>query len=201
MANRATLKALRDTLSLLPVEWILWAFNADWKITVHEGPGLRRRGLGSGDGVGEDVRVRLREHPGGLDFLRRVVQGPASGHVVFGRDPFFVSGAPAPGGGAIGLSLPAAAAAGDVPELPPVVEVTRPIPAVGARPGDLLVGSPEDPERAGLFRRVAMEELPAEVRWELGRLRPPCGGGSAERSASGATRSPRARGAHLRLLP
>jgi hypothetical protein len=201
MANRATLKALRKTLSLLPVEWVLWAFDADWRMTVHEGPGLRRNGLGAAEGVGQDVRVWLGTRPGGLEFLRKVVQGRASAQLTFGRDPFFVSGAPAPGGGAIGLSLPAGTAAGDAPELPPVLEVTRPIAAVGARTGDLLVWSPEDPERAGLFRRVAMDELPAEVRWELGRIRPPSDAASGAPPASGATRSLPGQASHLRLLP
>jgi hypothetical protein len=201
MANHATLKALRETLSLLPVEWVLWSFDADWTMTVHEGPGLRRTAPGRVNAVGEDVRMRLGNRPGGPEFMRRVVRGPASAHITFGTDVFFVSGAPAPGGGAIGLSLPAGTVAGSAPELPPVLEVTRPIPAIGARTGDLLVWSPDDPERAGLFRRVGVDELPAEVRRELGRLRSPSDDAAGAPSASGATRSPRARASHLRLLP
>ncbi|MDB4951573.1 MAG: hypothetical protein JWM27_4222 [Gemmatimonadetes bacterium] len=201
MANSAALQSLRDTLSLLPVEWVLWAFDGDWTMTVHEGPGLRRKGLRAGDGVGDDVRERLAKCFGGAEFLRRVERGPASARLAFGAETFFLSGAPTPGGGAIGLSLPASATQSEAPELRRVVEVARPIQAVGAEAGDLLVYSPEDPDHAGLFRRVAVEDLPAEVRFELARLRPRCDGGRGEPPAPGATRSPRAPASHLRLLP
>jgi hypothetical protein len=200
MPNTASLQSLRDTLSLLPVEWILWAIEADWTLAVAEGPGLRRIGLQPGAAVGTDVRERLADAEGGHELLCSLERGPASGRLVIGSEAFFVSGARTPSGGAIGLALPAGSAAYDAPMVSPVLEVTRPVLSVGARPGDLLVYTSDDPAHAGLFRRVPVAELPAEVRAELERVSSPPGGGAGGR-ASGASRSLRERAAHLRLLP
>ncbi|HET6762779.1 MAG TPA: hypothetical protein VFH27_03880 [Longimicrobiaceae bacterium] len=194
------MQSLRDTLKLLPVEWILWAFDAEWKMTVHEGPGLRRMGVEPGEGVGQHVREWLAGQAAGEEFLRSIATGPASTRLEYGTRGFFVTGAPTPGGGAIGLSLPVAAATAATPLLRPVLEVARPILSVGARTGDLLVPTPDDPGYAGLFRRVPVAELPAEVKAELERLSPPCACAPA-RPAPGASRSLRERAPHLRLLP
>jgi hypothetical protein len=198
MPSLATLQSLRETLNLLPVEWILWAFDPEWKMTVHEGPGLRRGGVEPGAGVGQHVREWLAGQECADDFLRSLAAGPASAQLAYGGDAYFVTGAPTPSGGAIGLSLPVAAATAAAP-LRPVLEVTRPILSVGARAGDLLVPTPDDPGHAGLFRRVALADLPGEVTEELERLSPPsaCGPGHAP----GASRSLRERAPHLRLLP
>jgi hypothetical protein len=207
--HSSQLPALRQTLSMLPFDWALWAVDARGTLLLHDGPAMRHKGMPPGHGVGTCVREMNRGNPEAVAFVDAVLEGPVSGWITFGTTRYFVQGAPMEDGGAVAISLPCvgpgvweegAPSARDGAE-PPVIEVARAIPELGAEAGDLLVFDPESPAYAGLFRRLWIGELPEGLLDEMARLSRARDEAPAEPPPGDASAAPPGRPAHLRLLP
>jgi hypothetical protein len=161
MPNRARAHGIPAALPL----WVLWHFDGAGIWTRHEGPGLMRKGLGSGDVLGTSVWERHRGEPSVLHFCRAALRAPTVRLVYFGGEPYYVYGCPAPDGGAQGVSVAAddlhreasdphglrgilaegCSGLSAVHTPPPVPRsevyeyaVNRPIPEIGARVWDVL---------------------------------------------------------------
>ena len=204
--DAAALRAMRDTLSLVPIEWALWAMDADGVFLVHEGPGVYRKGLRPGECVGRSVAEVHKNDPRPLAYIQSAMQRPTTDHLVFNGYTFLVSGTPMAGGGCVGLALVVGPATEHEPvcAVPavPVLELARSVPEVGGMEGDLLVIDPEEHDLVGLYRTISRSSLPQDIANEIHRITAPSGvSGTGSAPSAGASGSRRERATHLRLLP
>lgn len=190
MIDASALCAFLDALAQFPIDWVLWALDADETYVCVEGSCLARLGMCAGNILGRPLGEVASANPEVMAWARRSMRAPATDQVVVGGHPMVLSGAPSRDGGCVGIGMlletPRAA---DPPASCPVVELTGDVPRIGARRGDLLVVDPDCPGRVGLYREIDADLLPAELEAQVGKLSSTY---RAERTS---------RPAHLRLLP
>ncbi len=204
MSISLVLASLRRALPALPLEWVIWSLDADGMLLVHEGRG----GPETWGGVraGLSVWEAYRGETAILTFASRVLREPLAAELVAGGVRVHLSGAPLPGGGAVGMALmlgPASSEEAAASSLPPsVLELTRPVPDIGADAGDLLLWSLERPAVVALYREIAASRLPPAVTSELRLTRSSAASGSAPPApaSAGADRPLKERASHLRVV-
>ncbi len=201
MIDSSALRAFRNTLALVPADWVLWALDADETYVYLEGPCLERIGVRAVDRLGRRLEEAYPDHPELVARARKYMQGPGTDRVVVNGHTLLLSGAPSRDGGCVGIGMlveerPAMAEAACQ-----VLELACDVPRVGGWRGDLLVVDPERPGRVGLYREVDLAQLGPELEGEVRGLSSPASPRTPPGAPRhGAGRHP-ARASHLRLLP